>query len=156
MGGRNSTPRKDEIITDSSRISKQFPAEPNRYHLYVSYSCPFAHRCLITHSMKGLGDVISISFVHPIFQKTKPDDAHDTHHGWAFNSSQDESSKSVDQFKNEASSFIDPINNAKYVRDLYDISKKDDSKYTIPILWDKSTNTIVSNDSLEICFLFEF
>ncbi|KAG3140496.1 hypothetical protein PI126_g15971, partial [Phytophthora idaei] len=59
----------------------QFPAEKGRYHLYVSYSCPFACRALAARNLLGLEDVISLSVAHPIFQKTNPNDASDEHKG---------------------------------------------------------------------------
>ncbi|TYZ61852.1 hypothetical protein PybrP1_011968, partial [[Pythium] brassicae (nom. inval.)] len=62
----------------------EFPAEAGRYHLYITYSCPYACRALAARNLKGLEDVISLSVAHPIYQKTKPDDASDDHKGWTF------------------------------------------------------------------------
>ncbi|KUF93123.1 12-oxophytodienoate reductase 3 [Phytophthora nicotianae] len=62
----------------------QFPAEKGRYHLYVTYSCPFACRALAARNLLGLEDVITLSVAHPIFQKTKPNDPNDEHKGWVF------------------------------------------------------------------------
>ncbi|GMF10424.1 unnamed protein product [Phytophthora lilii] len=56
----------------------QFPAEKDRYHLYVSYACPFASRALSARYLKGLEDVVGLTVAHPIHQKTKPDDDNDT------------------------------------------------------------------------------
>jgi putative glutathione S-transferase len=58
---RNPTTFRDRITADGSSV---FKAEANRYHLYVSYACPWAHRTLIVRKLKGLEDVISISVVH--------------------------------------------------------------------------------------------
>ncbi|RLN82276.1 hypothetical protein BBJ28_00025925, partial [Nothophytophthora sp. Chile5] len=57
----------------------EFPAQRDRYHLYVAYNCPFASRTLAARNLKGLQDVVSLSVAHPIFQKTKPNDDSDTH-----------------------------------------------------------------------------
>jgi putative glutathione S-transferase len=64
-----------------------FKPEPDRYHLYVSYACPWACRTLMVRALKGLEDVISVSVVHPTWQKTKPDV--DDHAGWVFRSEND-------------------------------------------------------------------
>ncbi len=55
--------------------SSAFPAEPGRYHLFVSYACPFAHRTLVVRALKGLDGIVPVSILHPIW---------DTPHGWAF------------------------------------------------------------------------
>ncbi len=55
---------KDGGVGETGKNS--FKAEPNRYHLYVSYACPWAHRTLIFRALKGLTDVISVSVVHPL------------------------------------------------------------------------------------------
>jgi putative glutathione S-transferase len=60
------------------------PPEVGRYHLYVAYACPWAHRTLMTRALKGLEGTISITVVHPIWQKTKPNDPADSHTGWVF------------------------------------------------------------------------
>jgi putative glutathione S-transferase len=60
------------------------PEGNNRYHLYVAHACPWAHRTLMTRALKGLEDAISITVVHPTWQKTKPYDAKDAHTGWVF------------------------------------------------------------------------
>ncbi|MGB5772944.1 MAG: glutathione S-transferase family protein, partial [Crocosphaera sp.] len=108
-----------------------FKAEANRYHLYVSYACPWAHRTLIFRAIKGLEDMISVSVVHWFMGEF----------GWTF-----EPGEGV---------ISDPIHNAKY---LYEVYTKAESKYTgrvtVPILWDKKTNTIVNNESSEIIRMF--
>ncbi len=104
-----------------------FKAEANRYHLYVSLACPWANRTTIYHQLKGLEDIISISVVHP-FMGDK---------GWTFA---------------EGTGVIaDPIMNARYLYEIYTAAKPDyTGRVTVPILWDKKTNTIVSNESSEI------
>jgi putative glutathione S-transferase len=77
--------RKDSIYRDIiSKNSDTFKPESNRYHLYVAYACPWASRTLILRALKGLEDCISVSIVHPTWQKTKPLDENDTHVGWTF------------------------------------------------------------------------
>lgn len=104
-----------------------FKAEPNRYHLYLCLACPWAHRTLIFRKLKGLEDMISISTVHPFMRE----------HGWTFA---------------EGEGVIpDPIFNADYMHEIYTAAKSDyTGRVTVPVLWDKKTNTIVSNESSEI------
>jgi len=143
-----------------NKISKEpgsmFPPEKNRYHLYVAYACPWAHRTLMTRAIKGLEDVISVTVVMPVWQKTKPDDPNDSHNGWIF---ADKTSGKV--LKNPAglggpfpSSYPqneeDPFYNAKSIREIYEMAGDKDGKYTVPILFDKWSQTIVSNESSEI------
>ena len=104
-----------------------FKAEANRYHLYVSLACPWAHRTTIYRKLKGLEDMISLSVVHP-FMGDK---------GWTF--------------AEGAGVIADPIVNASYLYEVYVAAKPDyTGRVTVPVLWDKKTNTIVSNESSEI------
>lgn len=108
-----------------------FKAEPDRYHLYVSLACPWAHRTLIFRALKGLEDMIPISVVHWFMGED----------GWTFASGD--------------GSTPDPINNAEYLHQIYTAAKPDFSgRVTVPILWDKHQNTIVSNESAEIIRMF--
>lgn len=108
-----------------------FKAEPGRYHLYVSYACPWAHCTLIFRVLKGLEKMISVSVVHWYMGEQ----------GWTF-----EPGEGVIQ---------DPLFNAKYLHQIY---TKADPKYTgrvtVPVLWDKDTQTIVNNESSEIIRMF--
>ena len=104
-----------------------FKAEASRYHLYVSLACPWAHRTTIYRKLKGLEDMISLAVVHP-FMGDK---------GWTF--------------AGGAGVIADPIVNASYLYEIYVAAKPDyTGRVTVPILWDKKTNTIVSNESSEI------
>ena len=104
-----------------------FKAEANRYHLYVSLACPWAHRTTIYRKLKGLEDMISLSVVHP-FMGDK---------GWTF--------------AEGAGVIADPIVTASYLYEVYVAAKPNyTGRVTVPILWDKKTNTIVSNESSEI------
>ena len=108
-----------------------FKAEPGRYHLYVSYACPWAHRTLIFRVLKGLEQMISVSVVHWYMGE----------HGWTF-----EPGEGVIQ---------DSLFDAQYLHQIY---TKADPNYTgrvtVPILWDKETQTIVNNESSEIIRMF--
>ena len=109
-----------------------FVAEPGRYHLYVAYACPWAHRALIFRALKGLDPMIRVSFVH-WFMGDK---------GWTFR-------------KDDAGVVGDRLFDSTY---YYEIYLKADPSYsgrvTVPALWDKKTNTIVSNESSEIIRMF--
>lgn len=108
-----------------------FKAEPDRYHLYVSLACPWAHRTMIYRKLKGLEDMISVSVVHP-FMGDK---------GWTF--------------LEGAGVIADPIVNADYLYEVYVAAKADyTGRVTVPILWDKKTGAIVSNESSEIIRMF--
>ena len=108
-----------------------FKAEANRYHLYVSLACPWANRTTIFRKLKGLEDLISMSVVHP-FMGDK---------GWTF--------------AEGAGVISDPINHADYLYEIYTAANPDYmGRVTVPILWDKKTNTIVSNESSEIIRMF--
>src|SRR5690554_5366818 len=109
-----------------------FAAESGRYHLYVPYACPWAHRTLIFRALKGLEDHISVSSVSP----KMPDET-----GWAFNG--------------EMGSDTDELNGADYLWQVYAKAMPDyTGRVTVPVLWDKKTGTIVSNESAEIIRMF--
>jgi len=111
----------------SSNHSTYLP-ETNRYHLYVSYACPWAHRTLIFRKLKNLESHISVDYVHPDMLEM----------GWSFE-------------KNFPGTSGDSLHNKRYVHEIYQLSDKDIStKATVPILWDKKTRTIVNNESAEI------
>eukprot|EP00301_Raphidiophrys_heterophryoidea_P024026 c7673_g1_i1.p1 GENE.c7673_g1_i1~~c7673_g1_i1.p1 ORF type:complete len:355 (-),score=62.31 c7673_g1_i1:124-1158(-) len=130
---------RDWIKADGST---QFPPEADRYHLYVSYACPWASRALFVRAVKGLENVIGLTIVHPVFEKTSSD-PEDKHNGWVFK---------VDPDFPECTT--DPIRGCKTLRELY--VKNDDTfgKYTVPILFDKKTNKIVNNESADIIRMF--
>lgn len=108
-----------------------FRAEAGRYHLYVSYACPWAHRTLIFRKLKGLEDMISLSVVHWYMAEN----------GWTF--------------ADGGGVIPDPINDADY---MYQVYQAADTSYTgrvtVPVLWDKEKNTIVSNESADIIRMF--
>ena len=112
----------------------EFTPDSGRYHLYVSLACPWAHRTLIYRSLKDLNDHISCSVVNPYMLEN----------GWTFEES----------FPGTTS---DHLFSKQY---LYQIYLKADSNYsgrvTVPVLWDKRNQTIVSNESSEIIRMFNY
>ncbi|XP_075091221.1 glutathione S-transferase omega-like 2 [Nicotiana tabacum] len=121
--------------------NSRFPAESGRYHLYISYACPWASRCLAYLNIKGLDQAISFTSVKPKWERTKDSDEH---MGWVFASSSTE----LDQ---DSGADPDPLNGAKSIRELYELASTNYSgKYTVPVLWDKKLKTIVNNESAEI------
>ncbi len=109
-----------------------FAAESGRYHLYVSYACPWAHRTLIFRQLKGLADHIDVSVVHPDMMDQ----------GWTFAT-------------DYPGATGDPLNGASYIHDLYSKAQPDmTGRATVPILWDKAQDKIVSNESSEIIRMF--
>ena len=109
-----------------------FKAESGRYHLYVSYACPWAHRTMIFRQIKELADHISFDVVHPDMLSD----------GWTF-ATDDAGATGDRQF------------GLPFVRDIYLRAYPNISgRVTVPILWDKQQNTIVSNESSEIIRMF--
>ena len=108
-----------------------FTAEPGRYHLYVSTSCPWAHRTLIFRSLKKLKDLISISIVDPFMDE----------HGW--------------KFSNAPGTIPDTINGKSRLSEIYLLADPHfTGRVTVPVLWDKQRRTIVNNESSEIIRMF--
>ncbi|XP_027346741.1 uncharacterized protein LOC113858342 isoform X1 [Abrus precatorius] len=126
----------------SSNPNSQFAAESGRYHLYISYACPWASRCLAYLNIKGLNKAISFSVVKPVFERTRESDEYK---GWVF----------PDSETDVPGAEPDMLNGAKSVRELYEIASTNyTGKYTVPILWDKKRKTIVNNESSEIIRMF--
>lgn len=125
--------------------------------LFLAAACPWAHRCWITRALKGLEDVISITVVHPTWQKTRPDDEDDNHAGWVF-AEPEGSKKTWTNTIGLGGPFPaalpgcepNPLFEAESIRDVYEKADDEEGKYTVPILWDKKKETIVSNESAEI------
>ncbi|MEL7307169.1 MAG: glutathione S-transferase family protein [Pseudomonadota bacterium] len=108
-----------------------FKAEKDRYHLYVSLACPWAHRTLIFRHLKGLEDYISVSVVSPDMLE----------HGWTFDK--------------DNHSTGDALFDSDFMHQIYTRNKADYSgRVTVPVLWDKKTQRIVSNESAEIIRMF--
>ncbi len=109
-----------------------FNAESGRYHLYVSYACPWAHRTLIFRELKDLSDHVSVSIVHPEMMEN----------GWSFKTG----------FQGTTG---DTLNGLDYAHQIYTRADPQYSgRVTVPVLWDKHLETIVSNESSEIIRMF--
>jgi putative glutathione S-transferase len=127
---RSEAPWRDWVTRDGSpapRRRRGFKAEPGRYHLYVSLACPWAHRTLIFRVLKRLEDVISVSVVHPYMGKD----------GWTF--------------RVEDGATGDRLYDSAFLHQIY--TRADPSytgRVTVPVLWDRREETIVSNESSEI------
>jgi putative glutathione S-transferase len=110
--------------------SSAFPAEAGRYHLYVGYHCPWAHRTIIYRTLKGLEDAISISYCLPWFREN----------GWTYEQRPDYPDCTADE-----------VNGFHYLYEAYAAADPGyTGKVTIPVLWDKQTRQIVNNESSEI------
>ena len=108
-----------------------FKAEAGRYHLYISLACPWAHRTLIFRELKGLQSMIDISVVNSLMGDE----------GWTF--------------KPGAGVIADSVNNVSFAHQLYTLADPTYSgRVTVPILWDKQQQTIVSNESADIIRMF--
>lgn len=126
---RHQTSFRSQIRADGST---DFAPESGRYHLYVSYACPWAHRTLITRKLKGLEDAISFDVVDPVLPNT----------GWSFDNS-------------DPGATGDTVNGFRDLREAYSTSNsKFDGAITVPVLWDKQTRRIVNNESAEILRIF--
>ncbi len=131
---RSKSQFRDWVTKDGSPAEgreRGFRAEPGRYHLYVSYACPWAHRTLIFRKLKNLEDVISVDVVHHFMGKD----------GWTF--------------LKEDGATGDSLYGSEFLHQIY--TRADPSysgRVTVPVLWDKQEQTIVSNESSEIIRMF--
>jgi putative glutathione S-transferase len=116
---------RNKITADGS---SGFPAAPNRYHLYVSLACPWAHRTMIILRLKKLDALIPMTIVSPDMLEN----------GWFFETSE-------------------PLLGARYLYEIYTKAKPDyTGRVTVPVLWDTEQNTIVNNESADIIRMFEY
>jgi glutathionyl-hydroquinone reductase len=121
---RPSTTFRDRITADGA---SGYKAEANRYHLYLSLACPWAHRTLIMRALKGLTDAISVSIVDPVMGDNS----------W--------------EFTTAPGAIPDSINQAQYLWQIYTQVEPDyTGRVTVPVLWDKQSSKIVNNESREI------
>lgn len=122
----------------SKKPGAEFPAEKGRYHLYVSYACPWAHRTLIVRKLKGLEDIVPFTAVH----------WHMGDKGWRF--------ATPDEHIPGESVTPDPVHqNFTHLRDIYFGQNPGFiGRFTVPTLYDKRTNRIVNNESSEIIRMF--
>ncbi|MBT3270178.1 glutathione S-transferase family protein [Candidatus Poribacteria bacterium] len=111
---------RDWVTRDGS---SDYPAEPGRYHLYVSLACPWAHRTVIVRKLKRLQDVVGMTVVDPI---------RNDEDGWAFREGPGHSA--------------DPVNGWQFLKQAYTGTRPGyDARVTVPVLWDKQAGRIVSN-----------
>lgn len=111
--------------------STPYAVEAGRYHLYVSLACPWAHRTVIARKLTGLENAIGLTVLDPVRDER----------GWAF--------RDGDGFSH------DPINGFKFLSEAYLASKPGyRGRYTVPVLWDKKTKTIVNNSEDDLCRMF--
>lgn len=111
--------------------SDGFAAESGRYHLYISYACPWAHRTLIFRALKGLEPHISLSVVDYFMGDE----------GW--------------EFRDRQGGTLDAVNGADKMWQVYTAADPTyTGRVTVPVLWDKQRSTIVSNESSEIIRMF--
>ncbi|GAM19519.1 hypothetical protein SAMD00019534_026940, partial [Acytostelium subglobosum LB1] len=107
-----------------------YPPEPNRYHLYVSLARPWAHRTIIVRRLKGLRQIIGMTILDYFLSSE----------GW--------------HFSEREGCDLDPINNYTYLSQVYHHANPlYEGRYTVPVLWDKKTSTIVNNDSGDIILM---
>jgi len=117
---RPAYPFQGRISADGS---SGYPAAAGRYHLYISWACPWAHRSAIVRQLLGLEDVISLSAVDPVRDGR----------GWAFRDGPGHS--------------LDPVNGFAFIREAYEATEPGyDGHISVPVLWDRETGRIVSNN----------
>lgn len=127
---RPSTTFRDKITADGS---SGFKAELGRYHLYISWACPWAHRTAIMRRLKGLEDAIGLSVVAAEIDQNS----------WEFSHT-------------EAGTIPDTVNHSNYLWEVYlQADPNYSGRVTVPVLWDKQTGTIVNNESREIVKMFD-
>ena len=111
---------RDRVTADGS---SGFEAHAGRYHLYVSYACPWAHRVIVFRALKGLEGAITLSAADPV---SEPD-------GWTF------------------SRRTDSVNGLRHLHEIYVRARAGyTGRVTVPVLWDRERRTIVNNESAEI------
>src|SRR3954454_10359616 len=123
---RQASTFRDWVSADGST---PYPAEAGRYHLYVSWACPWAHRTIIGRRLKGLEDAIGMSVVDPIRDER----------GWAFTGGE----------------FADPVNGFTLLGEAYERTAPGyDGRVSVPVLWDIEEGRIVNNESADVLRMF--
>ena len=113
--------------------SSGYPAAENRYHLYVSLACPWAHRIAIVRALKGLQDAVGLTVVDPVRDER----------GWAF--------------RTGPGFTPDPINGFQFLSEAYHATDPGfQGRVTVPVLWDKQTKQIVSNSDDDLLRMFGY
>jgi glutathionyl-hydroquinone reductase len=125
--------RQDDAFRDWVKADGSTPYSPaaGRYHLYVSFACPWAHRTLIVRQLKGLEEAVGFTAVDPVRDER----------GWAF--------------RDGPGFSRDPINGFQFLSEAYRASDpKFRGRWTVPVLWDRQTRRIVNNSEDDICRMF--
>jgi putative glutathione S-transferase len=125
--GDGSFKRQDSRFRDwvSADGSTAFPAAAGRYHLYVSWACPWAHRTIIGRRLKRLEGAIGVSVVDPVRDER----------GWAFTGGE----------------YVDSVNGFRFLSEAYEATEPGfEGRYSVPVLWDTETGRIVNNESGDI------
>jgi putative glutathione S-transferase len=113
---------RDWVTADGS---SGYRAEPGRYHLYVALACPWSHRAVIVRMLKRLEDAVGISYIHPYRDER----------GWAF----------------PGGRYSDDVNGFEFLREAYERNVPGyDGRVSVPVLWDRETGGVVSNESADI------
>ncbi|HEX2105760.1 MAG TPA: glutathione S-transferase C-terminal domain-containing protein [Solirubrobacteraceae bacterium] len=117
---------RDWVSADGST---PYPAKAGRYHLYVSWACPWAHRTIIGRRLKGLEDAIGMTAVDPLRDER----------GWRFTGGE----------------YTDPINGFAWLSEAYEATERAyEGRFSVPVLWDTHTGRIVNNESADILRMF--
>jgi putative glutathione S-transferase len=117
---------RDRISSDGAT---RYTAEPGRYQLYVSLACPWSHRAVIVRKLKGLEDVVGISFLDPIRDER----------GWAFT----------------GGAYVDAVNGFEFLAQAYTATEPGfHGRVSVPVLWDRQTERIVNNESADLMAMF--
>lgn len=117
---------RDWVSADGSTA---YPAASGRYHLYVSWACPWAHRTVIGRRLKGLEDAIGMSVLDPLRDER----------GWTFSGGE----------------YVDSVNGFRFLGEAYDATDPSyEGRISVPVLWDKETGRIVNNESADILRMF--
>ena len=125
FSGDGAFERQETTFRDAVEVTD---VEAGRYHLYVSYACPWAHRTLVTRALLGLEEAITVDVVDPYRDER----------GWQFTPGKDGCTP-------------DTVNGADYLREIYRLAADGyDGRVTVPVLWDRAEETIVNNESREI------
>jgi putative glutathione S-transferase len=131
----------------------EYAPEAGRYELNVSLACPWACRVLAVIKLKGLEHVFDVKITHPVWARTKPGDASDTHCGWVFVDADEATAVTGPSGKGEYAvpkETCSPSGSAgvKTIRALYDmVGAPAEQRFTVPLIWDTKTKTIVNNES---------
>ena len=117
--------QRGDFVRQDARFRNWVTAEPGRYHLYVALACPWSHRALIVRRLKGLEDVVGISYIDPYRDER----------GWRF----------------DGDRFVDGLHGWEYLSEAYQATEPGYSgRISVPVLWDRETGQIVNNESADI------